>query len=276
VSPWLAALVIVASAGAIAGLMLLHRRVAPAGGHFKDSDRASSVFGFLGAGFAILLGFVILLTFEGYRGAKEDAENEATAVFEQFQVSALFNPEPRRVRIQGELVCYARSVVGQEWPAMKHGDRSAVTDGWVEVLEREVPAADISTLRKNVAYQQWFSQTSARDNARRQRLLAASNGIPALLWVMLIIAAVAVVAFVLLYADPEERALGQVLFSGGVTAVIVTSLLAVSLLAAPFRNANGSIKPTSMRYTLQLIQDEVAQLGSPVSPRCDDEGRPGP
>lgn len=275
-SPWLAAFVIAGSVAAIVGLMFVLRRIAPAGGHFRDSDRASSVFSFLGAGFAIMLGFVVLLTFEGYRSAKQDAEDEATAVFEQFQVSPLIQPVSRRTRVQEQLVCYARSVVGTEWPAMANGERSPVTDHWIEALEREIPAANISTLGKNVAYQQWFNQTSVRDNARRQRLLAADSGLPALLWVMLIIAAVAVVAFVLLYADPEERVLGQALFSGGVTAVIVTSLLAVALLASPFQNGNGSVKPSSMRYTLQLIEEEVAQLGAPVSPRCDEDGRPGP
>jgi hypothetical protein len=70
-SIWLAAVVIAGSVAFVVALMLLIRaRLAPPGGHFRDSDRASGVFAFVGAGFAILLGFVILLSFEGYTGAK--------------------------------------------------------------------------------------------------------------------------------------------------------------------------------------------------------------
>jgi len=47
-------------------------------------------------------------------------------------------------------------------------------------------------------------------------------------------------------------------------------------LAAPFADAGAHVGPGAMRDTLRLIQDEVEQLGTPVSPRCDDEGRPGP
>ena len=65
-SLWLVALVIAGTVTAAVLGMLALRRVSPTGGHFRDSDRASGVFGFVGAGFAILLGFVILLTFETY------------------------------------------------------------------------------------------------------------------------------------------------------------------------------------------------------------------
>ncbi|HSP72966.1 MAG TPA: hypothetical protein VLN26_11390, partial [Gaiellaceae bacterium] len=89
-------------------------------------------------------------------------------------------------------------------------------------------------------------------------------------------AAVAVVAFLLFLADPAERLAGQLLAAGGVTAVVVTTLLATAALAAPFADAGARVGPGAMRDTLRVIQDEVEQLGTPVSPRCDDEGRPGP
>jgi hypothetical protein len=275
VSIGLAVGVIAGSVAFVASLMLLIRgRVAPAGGHFRDSDRASGVFSFVGAGFAILLGFVILLSFEGYNGAKSHSEEEATAVFDQYEVAALFQPAPKRNALWGGLVCYARAVIADEWPAMEHGGRSALVDAWTERLETQVPSAEIANRAESLAYQQWFEKAGDRDNARRQRLLEASGTLPALLWLMLIIGAVGVVSFVLLYADPGERALGQAFFAGGVTAVVVTSLLAVALLASPFQGANGSIKPKGMRYTLRLIEEEAAQLHDPLATPCDTRGRP--
>jgi hypothetical protein len=275
VSIGLAIGVIAGSVAFMVALMLLVRsRLAPAGGHFRDSDRASGVFAFVGAGFAILLGFVILLSFEGYNGAKSHSEEEATAVFDQYEVAALFEPASKRNVLWGELVCYARAVIADEWPAMEHGGRSPLVDRWTERLESQVPSAEIATRAESLAYQQWFEEAAARDNARRQRLLEASGTLPALLWLMLIIGAVGVVGFVLLYADPGERALGQGCFAGGVTAIVVTSLLAVALLASPFQGGNGSIGPKGMRYTLRLIEEEAAQLHDPLATPCDAAGRP--
>ena len=274
-SLWSAIAVIAGAVALMVAIMLLVRaRWAPQGGHFHDSDRASGVFTFVGAGFAIMLGFVVLLTFEGYSDAKSHAEDEATAVFDQYEVAALFQPAARRNAFWGSLVCYARAVVEDEWPAMEHGGSSRLVDHWIENLETQVPGAEIATNAESIAYQQWFEKAAERDNARRQRLLEARGTLPILLWVMLFIGAVTVVGFVLFFADPGERALGQGLFMGGVTAVAVTTLLAVSLLAAPFQGASGSVKPVGMRYTLKLIEEEAALLHDPLAVPCDAGGRP--
>jgi hypothetical protein len=265
--------IIAVSVAAMVALMLVLRRIAPEGGHFRDSDRASSVLGVIGLGFAIVLGFVVLLAFESYSTAKAEAETEATAVFRQYELAGLFGPAKRRERVQGDLVCYARSVINKEWPAMKQKRPSPDTEGWIERLETEGPAARDQMMRDDAAFSQWFEDTTRRDEGRRGRLLEAQNVLPTLLWVMLIIGAVAVVTFVLLYADPTERLVGQAIFIGGVTAVVVASLLVVSLFASPFQNQNGSIKPVSMSYSLRLITQEQAGLREPLKPPCDRLGQ---
>ena len=66
--------VIAASSALAVALMLLFRaRFAPPGGHFRNTDRLGAAFGFVGAGFAILLGFVVLLSFQRYWDAKSSA-----------------------------------------------------------------------------------------------------------------------------------------------------------------------------------------------------------
>jgi len=265
---------IVASTALVIALMLLARRFAPRGGHFADTNRATGVYGIVGAGFAILLGFVVLLAFQRYWEAKSKASEEATAVFQQYQVAALFRPERKRNRLWGELACYARAVVEDEWPAMESGRRSRLVDLWVERMEAEVPAAEITTRSEETAYQQWFENAGKRDAARRERLLEADGSLPALLWIVLILAAVSVVAFTLLFADREERLLGQAISAGSVAAVVVSSLLAVVLLASPFGGGHGRVAPSSMRYTLETIEAEAVLLHDPQAAPCDARGRP--
>ena len=57
--------------------MLLVRRSAPEGSYFEDGDRAAGVFGVLATGFAVLIGFVVFLSFESYDTSRSGAETEA-------------------------------------------------------------------------------------------------------------------------------------------------------------------------------------------------------
>src|SRR3954453_10310375 len=112
-----AALIVVGGAGGATTAMLLVRRRAPAGSYFEDGDRAAGVFGVLATGFAVLLGFVVFLAFQSFDTSRSGAETEAQIVLEQFETAQLM-PAAVRGRFSGELVCYARSVVHQEWPRM--------------------------------------------------------------------------------------------------------------------------------------------------------------
>lgn len=184
-------------------------------------------------------------------------------------------PEARRNLLWGGLVCYGRSVKEAEWPAMKNGQMSPLVSMWIEHLELMIADVSVADLATNAtAYTQWFEQASKRDEARRERLLEAEGGIPSLLWLMLTVAAACAVGFVLLYADPTERLVGQIALIVAPTAIVVASFLAVVLLSSPFLNGEGSVKPTAMSYTLELIAAEEALIKTPVTLPCDAKGNP--
>src|SRR5215207_9812958 len=117
----LAALIVLVCAALAIAALLLVRRGAPEGSYFTDGDRASGVFGVLATGFAILLGLVVVLAFTSYDESRAGAEDEARLVVQQLETAQLL-PEEDRAPLTGELVCYARSVVYQEWPLMEEGE----------------------------------------------------------------------------------------------------------------------------------------------------------
>src|SRR6187455_454326 len=117
---WAALIVVVVTVVAI-GAMLLVRRKAPAGSYFEDGDRAAGVFGVLATGFAVLLGFVVFLAFESYDTSRSGAESEAQIIRQQFETARFF-PASVRDRLSGEVVCYARTVIHQEWPQIESGN----------------------------------------------------------------------------------------------------------------------------------------------------------
>ena len=130
-----AALIVVGVVVVAVGAMLLVRRRAPEGSYFEDGDRAAGVFGVLATGFAVLLGFVVFLAFESYDTSRSGARDARRSIVAQQFETAQFLPAAARERLSGELVCYARAVVHQEWPRMESG---TLGDGAQPVGRRDV------------------------------------------------------------------------------------------------------------------------------------------
>jgi hypothetical protein len=188
--------------------MLLVRRRAPEGSFFNDGDRASGVFGVLATGFSLLLGLIVFLAFTSYDDSKTGAEAEALAVVQQFE-TAQFLPTAARERLGGELICYGRSVVGQEWPRMEAGSETGAINPWGLAMFRTMQAVQPSTASEQSAYDKWFDLTSAREEARRDRVHASEGVIPTPLWRVLFFIAAIILVYMLFFADRGERAVVQ-------------------------------------------------------------------
>ena len=173
---WTIVILVVANSVAI-GAMLLVRRRAPEGSYFKDGDRASGVFGVLAGGFAIFAGFIIFLAFTTYDQSRAGGEAEALTVVQQLETAELF-PATVRPRLGGELVCYGRSVVHQEWPEMEAGKGGDSINPWTVALFRSVQLANPRSPAEQAAFGKWLDQTSDREEARRDRLHGAEGVTP--------------------------------------------------------------------------------------------------
>jgi hypothetical protein len=267
---WSLVILVVANGVAI-GALLLVRRGAPEGSYFSDGDRASGVFGVLATGFAIFAGFVVFLAFTSYDQSRSGAEREALTVVQQFE-TAQFLPASARERLGGELVCYGRSVVFQEWPEMKSGDAGDAINPWSLALFRSLQPVEPSGAAEEAAYGKWLDQTSDREEARRDRIHGASGIIPTSVWLVLFLVAAVVFAYMLFFADSGERARSQAMLIGSATTVLVVTLLAIHALDNPYGAAVGSIEPVAMERSLTILDEARAAIGATGPLPCDDEG----
>jgi hypothetical protein len=266
---WAILIVVAADAVAIT-VMLLIRRRAPEGGYFSDSDRASGVFGVLATSFAIFAGFIIFLAFSSYDQSRTGAEREALTMAQQFE-TAQFLPVSVRDRLSGEIVCYGRSVVHQEWPQMQHGGSLPTINPWGLALFKTIKRAVPRTTAQETAYSKWFDQTTDREVGRQDRVHGATGIIPWSLWVVLILLAVVVVGYVLFYADSGERARAQAMMALSATTALVVTLLAIYVLSHPYQGI-GRIKPAAMERSLQILDDARAALAHTAPLPCDASG----
>ncbi len=267
---WAGLIVVGVTAVAITA-MLLVRRSAPAGSYFEDGDRAAGVFGVLATGFAVLLGFVVFLAFESYDTARSGAEAEAQIVAEQVETAQFF-PVAVRGRLSGELVCYARNVIHQEWPKMQAGTVGDTLNPWTVVMFQALRTVEPRSASEQAAYSKWLDQRTDREDARADRTHGAEGVIPLPLWIVLLISAVTIFVFMLFFADSAERAVVQATMMGGVAVVITSTLLLLWFLDNPFHGGIGSLRPVAMERTVSILDNDQASGAVTFRIPCDQRG----
>ena len=258
-------LILLAANAATIGAMLLVRRRAPEGSYFKDGDRASGVFGVLAGGFAIFAGFIIFLAFTTYDQSRSGGEAEALTAIQQFETAQLLPPGVRD-RLTGEIVCYGRSVVHQEWPQMQDGKGGDTINPWSIALFRSLQLVNPKTASEQAAYGKWLDQTSDRESGRRDRLHGAEGIIPTSIWLVLFLIAGVVFTFMLFFADSGEGVPSQAMLMGSATTVIVLTLAAINALNHPYNAGVGQIKPVAMQRSLRILDTArtVLNVRAPV------------
>jgi hypothetical protein len=251
--------------------MLLVRRRAPEGSYFQDGDRASGVFGVLATGFSVLLGFIVFLTFTSYDQSRTGAETEALMVVQQVETAQLL-PASASATLTGQLVCYGRSVVGDEWQRMTDGTIGDAINPWGVALFETIDAVEPRTASEQSAFDQWLGQTAEREQARQDRVHGAVGVIPATLWIVLFLIAGVIFLYMLFFADPGEGPVTQAVLMGSVASVITLLFLLLAALDNPFQDGVGGLRPVAMERTLSIIDEELVATDRQVPVPCDEAG----
>src|SRR3954470_20632728 len=264
-------IVIGVAAVAIAAMLLVRSR-APEGSYFEDGDRAAGVFGVLATGFAILAGFVVFLAFESFDTSRSGAETEARTVAHQFE-TVQFLPAPTRQQLSGELVCYARSVVHDEWPQMESGTLGNAPNKWGVALFRSLRDAQPRTATQQAAFGKYLDERSDREDGRADRAHGAQAVIPAPVWIVLFLSAGILFLFMLFFAAPAEGVVVQATMMGEIMVLVTSLLLLLAFLDNPYAGDVGALKPTAMENTVRVMQLDARVVGGVETP-CDANGLP--
>jgi hypothetical protein len=268
-----AALIVALVAVAATTAMLLVRRRAPEGSYFEDGDRAAGVFGVLATGFAVLLGFVVFLAFQSFDTSRSGAVSEAQIIAEEFETAQLM-PAAVRGRFSGELICYARSVVHQEWPRMESGTLGNGHNPWGIAMFQTLKTVEPRSAAEQAAYGKWLDQRTDRESARADRTHGAEGVIPTPLWIVLFLSAGIIFVFMLFFADSSERAIVQGTMMGSVAVVISSTLLLLWFLDHPYNHGLGALRPVAMERTVDQLTHEQGVADGPFEIPCNTQGVP--
>jgi hypothetical protein len=244
-------LVVVLSAVASVALSYaVHRRV-----HIDTRRRhqevGTTVFLQLGVLFAVVLAFVFSEAYSEYGDAQRAIDLECAALHAAAMIESTLPPDEARALL-GLESGYIRDVIGSDWPEMRKHRRGSLKA--VETLTALVqqgarlPARDAAAASTKLQLLALLSEAHAE---REVRLYQAGNGLPTIVWAVLIGFSVLLSVFVALSGVETYRWLTLFGVTFAVCASAILSL--VALLNYPFEGAIA-LTPADFAERLAEIQ----------------------
>jgi len=246
---------------ALLGFELVQRLV-PAGSRQRSNDVAGFIYAALGVIYAVLLALVVIAVWEEYQAADETVEQESNAVAEIFWLGNRL-PEPVGPHVQELARSYTREVVHKEWPLMESGQQPALVQeegtpsGWnlIDDIRASLQAFEPHTKAEEQIYAKGLDQIEALADARRTRLVASEEGVPGVLWAVLIFGGIATVGFTYLFG--LESTWAHRLMVVTLAAVIGLVLFTVGALEHPF---SGGARIGTGAFDLILERFDTSKL----------------
>jgi uncharacterized protein DUF4239 len=244
------------AAAAVLGLVIV-RWVAPLEELEANHVVGGIVFGLIGTSYAVLLSFVIVISWSELSSAQSAAAREASDLGSVYWLVHGF-PSGQADAFRGVIGQYARSVVNEEWPLMANGEASdhawALHDELWRAAIALTPATADDQQRFGTQYSQLLTQMTQFDEDRRLRLVTARSAIPRALWVVLIAGVVSLVPFTYMFGT--KRILTQAIMTGMLAGMLTLSLVLVAVLEHPYAGL-VRVAPTDFQSIVDLTQSNV-------------------
>jgi uncharacterized protein (DUF983 family) len=205
-----------------------------------------------------LLALVVIATWEEFGRARVTVETEANALAEIFWLAHQL-PEPEGRELQELCRSYAEEVVNVGWPLMEQGrtpslERSQETSRarvFIDDIRATIQGYEPRTAAGEQLYAEGLDQVQRLADARRTRLVVAEEGLPTVLWVVLIVGGIVVVGFAYLFGmeNTEAHALMVILLAG----VIALVLFTIAAMDHPFTGA-ARVGPEAFELVLERFE----------------------
>jgi len=219
--------------------LVIIRRYYPCHRRQSHNDIAGFIFATLGVIYAVILAFIVVVTWEDFDKANEITSKEANCIASLYQNSEPFPAEFTR-QVKGELKDYVKTIVGDEWEKMAKGGRSSQ----VEEIQRKLVRLYSGFQPKNEIQKVFLIESVKKMNEasemRRLRLVYAATGIHSLLYAILIAGSFITIAFTMLFGT--ENHIEQLIMTASLAAMIAFALFTIIALDYPF-TGTFSIEP---------------------------------
>jgi hypothetical protein len=240
------------------GAALVARRALSGLGDFEIGPWTSSL-SYVATAYGVVLGFSIVFLFGEFAEARKAVGNEAAAVHAAFDEAQLF-PDGS-TEIEHSLICYARAVIDDDWPALQDGESSPEADLAYRHVFTTLSGISESTdgTFQPATATNLVAQVGSIATAREVRIVAAHIRTPPLLWALLVFGGLLVLVLLFVVTLRAHR-FAQAGLVAAASVFTVVMLLIVVALGTPFNPGAGRLSP-------ELIEQKLASMET-ISPEA--------
>lgn len=224
----------------------------------RNHEVAGFIIGIVGTIYAVLLAFVVVVEWQKYTEASNTVATEANVLGDLSRMAERL-PSDQRKEVLSELVAYAQSVADDEWPRLAKGNSSdKTTDLLNKVWKNYILDQNPQTPAETALYSESLRRLNDLSDSRRLRINSSHEGLPPMLWIMLIGGGVVTLAFTYFFGATDIRA--QLLMVAALTGEIAFILLLIVSLDNPYK---GELKVTSdpIREQATHIEARISKGG---------------
>ncbi len=239
---------------AVAGLVMV-QRLMPLEVREAHNAAIGIVYAALYVMFGMMVGFSAYLVLSKYISSQNIVESEAGSVEELYWLAENL-PEPDQARIQDLTISYAQTTIDEEWPMMEQGQTSPRAAALGDELRRNVQSFEPDTNAEQALYAQGLERIHDLDEDREVRILHVREGIPPILWLVLISLGINTVIFTYFVGMKSYRLhIAAVAALAGAIALI---LFTIGVLDRPF-GPGWRVDPDAFKLVLNTIEGNNQQ-----------------
>jgi Protein of unknown function (DUF4239) len=232
-----------------------------------DGLQIKEIAGPLASLAVLLLAFVLVQSFSSWSSAGRAEASEATATLLLFREADLIDNPRSRQDIRRQVVCYATSVIEQDWPAMREAQVSNVPAYWATSIRRTA-IRQVRSGADETAGAAIIARDAERVTARQERLSEALTSVPPVMYFLLLTAVAVALLIVGVVTAKGVSAVVHTVVVVAAAVVFAGTLLMIGDLDQPYDGITGR-DPTRTVFVLDQMKGDVTG-----DLPCDEQGLP--
>jgi hypothetical protein len=195
------------------------------------NDVAGFIFATIGVTYAVLLAFVVIITWQTFDEAHKNVSKEATSIVSLYHDTRPL-PAAFRQELKSDLVRYVNAIIEDEWPMMIRGEQSAETQQAQDAVWRLYGRYRPATETQRVFFMESVDKLNEACELRRARLLEAHLAIHPVIYFVLIVGGLITISFTVFFGT--ENFVPHILMTALLAAMIGIVLSTIIILDFPF------------------------------------------
>jgi hypothetical protein len=236
---------------ALGGLWLVRRKV----GHESlklNHEVAAVMISVLGTLYAVVLGMVVVDALAHREIAQAMESNEANALATILHLVRTLPVPVRKPIMQAELE-YCELAIDEEWPTtLSHGTgaEKKTVQAYGKVWS-ETAGYEPKTSREQNIHASLLTCMTQLSDSRRYRIVTCKQGIPSLLWLVLITGGICTIGFTFFFGAENLKA--QMIMTAIVTFMLCLNILLVFFYGRPY-SGDLRIEPNNLTHVRNILR----------------------